>query len=82
MGELATRSLPRAKFPLKVERVVPMGDVKEGSNTFRVYATLDKSDPNWRPGMVGEARIEVEKKTWAWIWTHRLVDWVRLKLWM
>ena len=82
VGELATRSLPREKFPIKVERIVPMGDVKEGSNTFRVYATLDKTDPNWRPGMVGEARLEVEKKTWAWIWTHRLIDWVRLQLWM
>jgi biotin carboxyl carrier protein len=41
-----------------------------------------EADPNWRPGMVGEARLDVEKRTWAWIWTHRLTDWVRLKLWM
>ena len=81
-GELATRSLPREKFGFTVERIVPMGNVKEGSNTFRVYGTLDTIDPNWRPGMVGEARIEVGKKPWAWIWTHRLVDWVRLQLWM
>jgi multidrug efflux pump subunit AcrA (membrane-fusion protein) len=82
VGQLATRSLPNDKFDFTVERIVPMGDVKEGSNTFRVYGKVSKIDPNWRPGMVGEARLDVEKRTWAWIWTHRLVDWVRLKLWM
>lgn len=81
-GELATRSLPSDKFGFTVERIVPLGEVKEGGNTFRVYARLESSDPNWRPGMVGEARLEVEKKPWIWIWTHRLVDWVRLQLWM
>jgi RND family efflux transporter MFP subunit len=81
-GQLATRSLPQAKFDYTVERIVPLGDVKEGANTFRVYGKLQKIDPNWRPGMIGEARVDVEKRTWAWIWTHRLVDWVRLKLWM
>jgi multidrug efflux pump subunit AcrA (membrane-fusion protein) len=82
IGQVATRSLPNEKFDMTVERIVPMGDVKEGANTFRVYGKLTKVDPNWRPGMVGEARLDVEKKAWAWIWTHRLVDWVRLKLWM
>ncbi len=83
-GEIATRSEPRSKYPFVVERVVPLGEVKEGANTFRVYGKLDptKVDLNWRPLMIGEARLEVDKKPWAWIWTHRLVDWVRLKLWM
>ena len=81
-GELATRSLPSQKFGITVDRIVPLGDVKEGGNTFRVYAKLDGHDPNWRPGMVGEARLEVGKKPLIWIWTHRLVDWVRLQVWM
>jgi multidrug efflux pump subunit AcrA (membrane-fusion protein) len=82
IGQVATRSLPNEKFDFNVDRIVPLGDVKEGANTFRVYGKLKNVDPNWRPGMVGEARLDVEKKPWAWIWTHRLVDWVRIKLWM
>ena len=81
-GELATRSLPREKFGFTVTRIVPMGDVKDGANTFRVYGDVDTTDPNWRPHMLGEARIDVGKRSWGWIWTHRLVDWVRLQLWM
>ena len=29
-----------------------------------------------------EARINVEPRSLWWIWTHRLVDFLRLKLWM
>ena len=39
-------------------------------------------DPSWLPGMIGEARLDVDKRPWMWIWTHRLIDFLRLKLWM
>ena len=32
--------------------------------------------------MMGEARVDVQKRSMIWIWTHRLVDFVRLKLWL
>jgi multidrug efflux pump subunit AcrA (membrane-fusion protein) len=82
-GELATTSNPTEKYGFKVDRVVPMGTAKEGANKFEVYALLDGA-PNqmWRPGMQGEARIDVAKKPMIWIWTHRLIDFVRLKLWL
>ena len=81
-GKIATSSLPSEKWPIKVDRIVPMSKPEEGDNVFKVYATLEKTDPNWRPGMAGEARVEVRDEEIAWIWTHRLVDFVRLKLWL
>jgi multidrug resistance efflux pump len=83
-GYLATTSLPSAKFPFTVERVIPLGQAKEANNVFTVYAKLDanKFSPSWRPGMAGEARVDVGRRTWAWIWTHRLIDFIRLKTWM
>ncbi len=59
-----------------------MGEPKEGNNVFTVYGDLEKVDPAWRPGLTGDARIDVEKKSLAWIWTHRLIDFIRLKAWM
>ena len=82
LGQLATTSEPTVKVPFNVDRVVPLGQAKEGANVFTVYATPKQISPGWQPGMTGEARIDVGKKTWAWIWTHRLVDFVRLKIWM
>jgi hypothetical protein len=31
--------------------------------------------------MEGQARVNVENRRLAWIWTHRFVDWTRLHLW-
>jgi hypothetical protein len=82
-GQLATTSNPTAKYGFKINRVVPMGQAKEGANQFEVYAVLDGApDAHWRPGMMGEARVDVQKRPMIWIWTHRLIDFVRLKLWL
>jgi len=82
-GKIATNALPNEKFDFVVDRIVPVGAPKEGSNVFTVYGTVtgERSDA-WLPGMAGEARVDVAPKRLAWIWTHRLIDFVRLKLWM
>ncbi|HZN67410.1 MAG TPA: HlyD family efflux transporter periplasmic adaptor subunit [Tepidisphaeraceae bacterium] len=82
-GQLATTSNPGEKYGFKVDRIVPMGEAKEGANGFKVYAVLDAAPRNeWRPGMMGEARIDVQKRPLIWLWTHRVIDFVRLKLWL
>ena len=81
-GTLATTSKPTDKVGFIVDRIPPVGQPKEGSNVFTIYATPDKTNPTWRPGMAGEARIDVEKRTIAWIWSHRLMEFIRLKTWM
>jgi len=84
-GRFATDSLPWDKYSMKVTRILPVPDVKEGANSFMVYgeAVLEPGqEPRWQPGMAGEARIDVTPRRLAWIWTHRLIDFLRLKLWM
>jgi len=34
-----------------------------------------------RPGMEGVAKISIDRRHLVWIWTRRLVNWVRMKLW-
>jgi multidrug resistance efflux pump len=80
--KVATTSEPLDRHAGVVERVIPLGQPKEGNNVFVVYAKLNDVGAGWRPGMAGEARVDVGKRTWAWIWTHRLIDWIRLKIWM
>jgi RND family efflux transporter MFP subunit len=81
-GNLATTSLPTQKFGFTIDRIVPLGQAKEGSNVFTVYGRMDNEDPSWRPGLAGEARIDIQQKPLIWIWTHRLIEYVRLKLWI
>jgi multidrug efflux pump subunit AcrA (membrane-fusion protein) len=81
-GEIATTSFPSEGFDFRIERIVPMGEPKEGENAFNVYVSI-KDPPNWMfPGESGEARVNIENKRLVWIWTHRLVDWIKLKLWI
>ena len=81
-GDLATQSLPGEKHPFVVERVIPAAEPRNGANVFPVHVTLENPSPNWRPGLEGEARVDVEPKPLIWQWTHRAVEWVRLKLWV
>ena len=38
-------------------------------------------DPDMRLGMEGLAKIDIDRRPYGWIWTRRLVNWVRMKLW-
>ncbi|MGD0767522.1 MAG: HlyD family efflux transporter periplasmic adaptor subunit [Tepidisphaeraceae bacterium] len=81
-GLLASQSLPTEKYPFTIERIERMGETKEGDNTFTVYAHLDRTSPDWRPGVEGEARVDIERRPLVWIWTHRFFDYLKFKLWM
>jgi multidrug efflux pump subunit AcrA (membrane-fusion protein) len=82
-GELATTSLPRDKYPFYVTRINPQGDARDNSNVFRVFATVPdwKNHPEWLPGMEGQANIDIQQRRLIWIWTHKFIDYVRLKAW-
>jgi len=82
-GKLATTALPTDRYSFTIDRIVPMPENKEGDNTFTVFAHLDQSaPPSWSSGMTGEARVDIERRPLAWIWTHKFIDYVRFKLWM
>jgi hypothetical protein len=82
-GKLVTTSLPDDKYDFVVRRIVPVGEPKEGSNVFKVYATVEgRTSKTWRPGMAGEAKVEVRHEPVWWIYSHRLIDFVKLKLWL
>jgi len=81
-GKIATTSFPDDKHSFAITRVVPVGEPKEGENLFSVYADV-KDPPAWmHPGLAGEGRVRIEQRRLVWVWTHRLVDFIRLKVWI
>jgi multidrug efflux pump subunit AcrA (membrane-fusion protein) len=80
-GRIATNAMPSDKRPITVDTIVQQGQPKEGENLFKVYATLNSLDPAWRPGMQGEAQIDVGRRRFIWVYTHRLMDFLQLKMW-
>lgn len=83
-GILKTTSYPDRPIRFTVERINPIATVSGTKNVFTVRANIEKEDiqPWMRPGMEGLAKVEISQARYAWIWTHRLINWVRMKLWL
>jgi len=81
-GQIATDAFPADKFAIKVTRIDPLAQVQDRLNVFYVRAQLDHPPMWFRPGMQGTAKIDIGPRRHIWIWTHSLIDWLRLKLWL
>jgi GAF domain-containing protein/biotin carboxyl carrier protein len=81
-GMLATASYPAQRIAFEVERVNPMAEVIKQKNVFKVRVRLLELYPWMRPGMEGVAKIELAKRPYAWIWTRKIINWIRMKLWL
>ena len=81
-GKLATASYPDRRIEFVVERINPVAEVVDQRNIFKVRARLIETPPWMRPGLEGVAKIDIDRRSYAWLWTHRVVDWVRMKLWL
>ena len=80
-GELALSSIPGQTWQLTVRKLTPVSVAEEGHNFFRVEAELGSEAPKLSPNMEGVAKVAVGERSLLWIWTHRLVDWLRLGWW-
>lgn len=82
-GELALLAQPDQRTPFRVTRVVPMAQVKgQEGNHFIVKAALEQVPERWwRPGMNGVAKIDAGRRPIIWLWTYRLMDALRMRLW-
>jgi hypothetical protein len=80
-GELATVSYPGHRIPFEVEHVSPVARIVEQRNVYTTRAKLTETREWMRPGMEGLAKIHLGRRRYAWLWTRRLVNWVRMKLW-
>lgn len=80
-GALALAALPEQTTAFRVARITPVATARDGRNFFEIEGRLDAMPRAVQPGLQGVAKIHAGEHNLAWIWTHRLVDWARLKLW-
>lgn len=81
VGELVLASLPGTTYPLTVKSVTSVAVAEAGRNHFRVEAELTQESAQLRPAMEGVAKLQTDERSLMWVWTHRLVDWLRLTAW-
>ena len=80
-GSLMLSAFPSEIIDVTVEKITPVSTAKEGRNFFRVEARFDQPHDRLRPGMEGAGKIEIDRRPLMWIWTHQIVDWIRLAVW-
>jgi biotin carboxyl carrier protein len=81
-GSLALSALPGDTLPIEVSRITPVATSGDGRNYFEVEARLkENAGRDLRPGLIGVAKVDAGTRSWLWICTHRVTDWIRLTLW-
>ena len=80
-GQLILSGIPDKSVTITIDRLTPVASATGGRNFFRVEAIMDQHLDLMRPGMEGVAKIEISREKLLWIWTRRLVDWLRLFIW-
>ncbi len=80
-GMLVLPGLSDQQLALTVEKITAASKAENGSNIFRVEASLGEATDKLRPGMQGVGKIYVGQARLVWIWTHEVVDWLRLWFW-
>ena len=77
---------PGNRLKFEVVRVYPMAEVKDQKNVYKVRCRLlgSVSGPSsgLRPGMEGLGKIRLGRRSYAWLWTRKLVNWVRMRFWL
>ena len=81
IGRLVLTGMPDRPLPFTVDKITPVSIAEKGRNCFQVEARLTDKTDLLRPGMEGSAGIAIDRRRLIWIWSHRLVDWLRLAFW-
>lgn len=82
VGEAAFASRPDLRFPIEVTEIEPIA-VAESTGSMLIIRTAFQGDSEdwWRPGMTGAVKIDCGQRSLMWIFTHRAIDYLRMKFW-
>lgn len=80
-GRVVLSSMPDEHYDFEVETLTPVTEVRDGSTLFRVEARLLQNDAQFRPGLVGVAKVSAGERHLIDMWTQNLRAWLTLKLW-
>lgn len=80
-GDLVLSGMVDKPLEFTIEQITPVSTAEEGRNFFRVEAKIKENSDLLRPGMEGIGKIGIDRQKLIWIWSHRLLDWLRLTFW-
>ncbi len=81
-GELKLSALPWDTVSLKVQRITPLAQAKDGRQVFEVQADFTQALPDGlRPGLMGHAKVQTGWRPVLWTWVRPLLDRLAMAAW-
>ncbi len=82
-GRVALVSIPDKTLAFEIQRITPVATTKNGRNFFDVEAVLTTkaAQQSLRPGLEGVAKINAGQRPFIWIWTHKIIEAIRMAIW-
>ena len=82
-GKLAFTSNPRDSYDVKIDKYEPVAVIQERGTYFRVRASIiNSAEKWWKPGMSGVCKVYIGKRSVAWVFLHRTVEFIKMKIWI
>lgn len=81
-GSFSTIARPELAQPIQITRVLPSAQSRSQQNAFVAEAEVDAQATWMRPGMEGVARLHLGERPVWWAALHRVIDYLRLNLWL
>lgn len=79
-GTFVTKARPDVTLDFVVEKIRPMSEARDQANVFIVEARVKNAKGWLRPGMEAAANVRAGTHNLAWVFTRKLVNWLRFKL--
>lgn len=81
-GSFSANAKPAIAIPLAIDQVRASAEAREGKNVILTDAIVTRMGESWiRSGMQGTSQIDIGKYPVWWVWGHRLIDRVRIRMW-
>ncbi|MCM8539261.1 MAG: efflux RND transporter periplasmic adaptor subunit [Lentisphaeraceae bacterium] len=81
-GQIAVAGKPQEKIDVVIKQIAAAAEVKEQQNVFKVRMTV-KNKPSWlKSGMEGLVKVKHSEERLIWIWSRKMINWIRMKLWI
>ena len=74
-------AIPDQTWHASIDAVLPVAVAGESGNVFRVPATLEEDGMLLRPGMEGVAKLQVGKRSLAYVYSRNILRKIALMLW-
>jgi len=82
IGEFSGFARPESERSFRLDRVWPAAEVRRGTNVFVAEADVEAAGEALRPGMEGVARLTIGPRPVRWIALHRVLNYLRLHVWL